>query len=178
VTSVADAYFLGSLNDLARVIHERNVRLGFYGGAERPFDGMLMNVVTEASEAQEEWRDGRGFNEHHWSVKDTLSGEWFKVGVNGKLMLRNSTAWGYREAEPVGLPDHDPEWVELTPELLRNLPNMIGHFKPEGIPSELADIIIRVLDICGFHGIDIAHALADKMAYNETRQYRHGGKRS
>ena len=48
--------------------------------------------------------------------------------------------------------------------------------KPEGIPSELADIIIRVLDICGLYGIDIESAVRAKMAYNRTRPHRHGGK--
>ena len=48
--------------------------------------------------------------------------------------------------------------------------------KPEGIPSELADIIIRVLDICGLYGIDIESAVRAKMAYNATRPHRHGGK--
>lgn len=49
-------------------------------------------------------------------------------------------------------------------------------WKPEGIPAELADIIIRVLDICGHYGIDIESALRTKTAYNQTRTYRHGEK--
>ena len=49
--------------------------------------------------------------------------------------------------------------------------------KPMGFPSELADIVIRVFDLCGFLGIDIAEVIRIKMAYNETRPYRHGGKK-
>lgn len=49
-------------------------------------------------------------------------------------------------------------------------------FKPEGVPSELADVIIRVLDMCGEHGIDIEAALRDKHEFNKTRSHRHGGK--
>jgi NTP pyrophosphatase (non-canonical NTP hydrolase) len=49
--------------------------------------------------------------------------------------------------------------------------------KPEGVPSELADIIIRVLDLAEINGIDIDLALETKMAYNRTRPYRHGGKK-
>lgn len=48
--------------------------------------------------------------------------------------------------------------------------------KPEGVVSELADIIIRVADLCGLYGIDLQSALDEKLAYNETRSYRHGGK--
>lgn len=46
--------------------------------------------------------------------------------------------------------------------------------KPEGVPSELADVIIRVLDICGNRGIDISAAVKAKLDYNRTREYKHG----
>lgn len=49
--------------------------------------------------------------------------------------------------------------------------------KPEGIPIELADVIIRVLDYCGYAGIDIDAAISQKHEYNKTRPYRHGGKK-
>lgn len=48
--------------------------------------------------------------------------------------------------------------------------------KPEGIPIEMADAIIRILDACEFYGIDIERALELKHEYNLTRPYRHGGK--
>lgn len=48
--------------------------------------------------------------------------------------------------------------------------------KPEGLPSELADIVIRVFDIAGALDIDMAEAIAKKTHYNETRSYKHGGK--
>lgn len=48
--------------------------------------------------------------------------------------------------------------------------------KPCGFPIELADICIRVFDVCGAFGIDIDSAIAMKMQYNETRPFRHGGK--
>ncbi len=49
--------------------------------------------------------------------------------------------------------------------------------KPVGLPSELADVVIRVLDMSGALGIDLESVIAEKMAYNERRPYRHGGKR-
>lgn len=48
--------------------------------------------------------------------------------------------------------------------------------KPEGIPTELADVIIRIFDYCGCAGIDIENAIIEKIAYNRSRPYRHGGK--
>lgn len=51
-----------------------------------------------------------------------------------------------------------------------------GPHKPCGVPSEMADEIIRVLHFCGKHGIDIEAAVVEKMAYNDSRPFRHGGK--
>ena len=48
--------------------------------------------------------------------------------------------------------------------------------KPEGIPSELADVVIRVMDMAGYYGINMESIIIEKMAYNKTRPYRHGGK--
>ena len=48
--------------------------------------------------------------------------------------------------------------------------------KPCGIPSEMADIIIRVMHFCGKHGIDIQKAVAEKMRYNDSRPHKNGGK--
>ena len=46
--------------------------------------------------------------------------------------------------------------------------------KPEGIPAELADIVIRVFDLAGWLEIDLDHAILEKMVYNETRPPKHG----
>lgn len=51
-----------------------------------------------------------------------------------------------------------------------------SRYKPIGLPSELADAIIRILDTCGALGIDIDEAVRVKHAFNETRIHRHGGK--
>lgn len=50
--------------------------------------------------------------------------------------------------------------------------------KPEGLPSELADIVIRVFDLAGAWKIDLLQAMATKHRYNISRPFRHGGKRS
>lgn len=48
--------------------------------------------------------------------------------------------------------------------------------KPEGFPVELVDTMIRILDIMGHFDIDVDRVMGIKMAYNKTRDYRHGGK--
>lgn len=51
----------------------------------------------------------------------------------------------------------------------QNRPN-----KPEGVPSELADIVIRVFDIAGWVGLDLEKEITDKLDYNLTRSQKHG----
>lgn len=48
--------------------------------------------------------------------------------------------------------------------------------KPHGLPSELADILIRVGDDAGAVGVDLDHATRVKLDFNKTRSHRHGGK--
>ena len=52
-----------------------------------------------------------------------------------------------------------------------------GNDKMEGIPSELADVVIRVMDMCGYYGIDLEAAILEKIQYNKSRPYKHGGKK-
>jgi len=49
--------------------------------------------------------------------------------------------------------------------------------KPEGVPIELADVVIRIFDFCGLHKINLQSAIVTKMVYNQSRPHRHGGKK-
>lgn len=46
----------------------------------------------------------------------------------------------------------------------------------DSFEDELADSIIRILDLCGHLNIDIQQHIELKMKYNETRPYKHGKK--
>lgn len=48
--------------------------------------------------------------------------------------------------------------------------------KPIGFDSEMADIVIRVADLCGHLHIDLERAVGEKMAFNKIRGHKHGGK--
>lgn len=54
---------------------------------------------------------------------------------------------------------------------------IIANPKPEGVGSEAADVLVRLLDTCQRHNIDLFAQWRRKMDYNWTRPYRHGGKK-
>lgn len=48
--------------------------------------------------------------------------------------------------------------------------------KPEGMAVELADAVIRIMDLCGALDLDLQGAIETKHEFNATRSHRHGGK--
>lgn len=46
--------------------------------------------------------------------------------------------------------------------------------KPCGLPTELADIVIRTCDLAGSLGIDLEAAVRQKHEFNKTRPHKHG----
>lgn len=46
----------------------------------------------------------------------------------------------------------------------------------ENFAEELADVVIRVFDLCGFMNIDLGTEIDKKMAKNRLRPHMHGGK--
>jgi hypothetical protein len=58
--------------------------------------------------------------------------------------------------------------------LLDTCPHADHRDKPEGQAVEMIDCVIRILDWCGKEGIDVDGVMRRKMAYNETRPYKHG----
>jgi NTP pyrophosphatase (non-canonical NTP hydrolase) len=49
--------------------------------------------------------------------------------------------------------------------------------KPEGVGSEFADILIRLLDMAKEHGIDLEAEYERKISHNRVRGWKHGGKK-
>ena len=112
------------------------------------------------------------------------------------MNINELVAVSYQQAKDKGFHDHDDKVtfgdrialihteVSEALEAYResgdpscNYPRTEQAGKPEGVPSELADVVIRVADLCGTYGIDLQAAIEEKLAYNKTRPYRHGGKK-
>lgn len=73
-------------------------------------------------------------------------------------------------------------WEALRRQQLDKPCDKAEKMREHGIPEltcveeELADIVIRALDTARDMGVDIARAVEAKDAYNQTRDYRNGGK--
>jgi NTP pyrophosphatase (non-canonical NTP hydrolase) len=52
-----------------------------------------------------------------------------------------------------------------------------GHQKPCGIPTELADVVIRIMGFCERYDIQLQSVIEEKLTYNAKRGFRHGGKK-
>ena len=89
----------------------------------------------------------------------TSKGWWEGDRNNGELIaLIHSEASEALEALRHGNPpsDHIPEF--------------------SGAEEEMADVIIRVLDLSAARGWRIGEAIIEKMRFNDRRSYKHGGK--
>ena len=51
------------------------------------------------------------------------------------------------------------------------------HINFTGVEEEFADVIIRIMDAAHHFDLKVAEAIIAKMAFNESRPYRNGGKK-
>jgi hypothetical protein len=134
------------INELTEEVHENAVKQGWWE-EKKSFGDIIALCHTELSEAFEEHRNGHKPTEIYFHC--TLDG----VSEDDECDDINKDCY-FREGNG----------------------DICVKAKPEGIPIELADCIIRILDYCGHEGIDIDHAIKIKHEYNKTRPYKHGNK--
>jgi len=114
---------------------------------------------------------------HEW----TESNEWHPLTIEKELMdfhLKISDAWkeigkgnglvevyfpSCKSCNYYGVKYRD---VDMMVRLLKHVKD--GH-KPEGFPIEIADLVIRILQTCAYHGIDLDKYMEVKHTYNLTR---------
>jgi len=140
------------IKDLVKQAHENAVKHGWWEKPKSPGE-LLVLIHSEVSEALEEIRNGHQMNETYYSGKIT----------SDEILCYKTIIIEGKSKSKFGLKEGSLPFIEIN--------------KPEGVPSELADIVIRVFDMCGYYGIDLYAAIKEKMAYNESRPYKHGGKK-
>ena len=84
----------------------------------------------------------------------------------------------YRNNEPQLWYEHKgKDWKWEGPQTLTdNTTGEVTLGKPQGIASELADVLIRIFDMADENDIPLAEVVIAKHAYNQTRPWKHGGK--
>jgi hypothetical protein len=160
----------GELNELAGDINYWSHEKGHWEAEEVPCDGhsvamprdpitKLMLIVQEVTEAFDEMRDGHAVDEVYWKWVEGPNPQSIEVKMwEGNQLYYNTVTSKWDLAT-------DAVWVEH------------GYVKkPEGVPVEIADIIIRALDFMHEMGIDVEETIRQKMQFNWTRPYRHGRK--
>jgi len=69
----------------------------------------------------------------------------------------------------------DKIWSDTMPRRIHE-GELAGAGKPIGVGPELADVFIRILDMCDIWGIDLEYEVHRVLQYGQTRPYRHGGR--
>lgn len=147
---------LTDLNAIADEAYRINVQSNF---EDEAFDLHSPFVAVEPGETLE------------WDQKDVRSLRNFQIS---KIALIMGEAAEAIEELRAGHPATETYYeTTLTPLEILTSDKVL---KPEGVPSELADIIIRTINFARSEGIDIVAAINEKMAYNATRPSMHGGK--
>lgn len=73
---------------------------------------------------------------------------------------------------------HILSWLMLITSEVSEAAEEVRKGTPEKFVDELADVIIRTIDVAEALGLDIEQAVLAKMAKNDARPFKHGGKRA
>jgi hypothetical protein len=164
---------------LVRVAHGMAVEKGWWddGIAARPIENIVNNFHSEVSEAWEQYRDGRmatWYSDPNAVLEGRLSKpEGFYVEL-ADLLIRIADAAGAHRIEVGELYFSGPGFSMATNKTISRLHCLIGKCDP----FRFADMINVCLSFAADNNHDLWATIREKLAYNATRPYRHGGKRA
>lgn len=109
----------------------------------------LALIVTEAAEAIEEVRNGESLTKNYYTISGERVHREYELETEGSIWVSDDglAAWS------IDIPA-----------------------KPEGLPSEVADIVIRCIDLAFLLSFPLFDVVDEKLDYNDTRQALHGKK--
>lgn len=137
---------MSTISELQKQIHENAKSKGFWD--REPNTGeKLMLIVSEVSEAMEADRTGNYYDNNTR----------YKVG---KDLTKNGATWAFDIVD-----SNNGAWLNWFISEVKN-----------SLSDELADAVIRIMDLCEYKGIDLEWHIQQKMKYNATRPHMHGKK--
>lgn len=144
-----------SLNQLRDEIHANAKEKGFCD-SKKEVGTMLMLIVSELAEALEADRSNYfcDFRKYEECRKEAFE---FK----------------HKQETDVRFMPRSPSSIQSSEEIEKEAFEI---YIKNTFEDELADVIIRVLDICGYFNIDIERNVLAKMEYNKTREKMHSKK--
>lgn len=157
-----------TLSEWQAEVREVNEANGWHD-TERTFGDEAALLHSEVSEMFEAYRDN-GTADFSGLQFTADEGYGIRSAEAARAIARFNDYRGFQ------VTDADAEAFSFTRDELMALA-ADGISKPEGVGSEAADILIRLLDFVGRYDIDLAWEVERKLAFNRTRGHRHGGKR-
>lgn len=168
--------FLTSFENLVRAAHDNSKEKGFWGELstapatcqtfvmDEPNHGeKLMLMVSELAEAFEAVRKGKA-----------------DAPCDKDCMILDPTVTDVQEIQckrcdgKGTVPNHISEEIVCTSCAGTRTIKVTGTRRLTNMEEELADVVIRVADYCGYKGIDLGRCILAKMGYNRSRPYMHG----
>lgn len=142
------------LRDLQKRIGEANAKQGFHERGDAIRDASR-NVTSDLDKA---WNDAelRDYATTRLALITTEVAEAIEEIRHGRAV--DETYYLYDDGESEA-PRLDPQGKPR---------------KSEGVPSELADVVIRAFDFAHEFDIDLAAMIDEKISFNATREFRHG----
>lgn len=139
------------LNEACREQHELVMKKGF---EHQPIATNLMLIVSELSEAMEADRHNRHADIESWCNETPIT---VQNIADDEILYR----------KPDG---HFTDKESAQQMCVRAFEKNIK----DTFEDEIADAFLRLMDLCGEHGIDIERHIKLKAEYNKTRPPKHG----
>jgi hypothetical protein len=153
----------------------------------RNFGEIMMLAVSELAEALECYRTGKPITEI-WIENDKPEGFSIEIADAVIRLLDNLVAAGalIKGHDALGedqvlLGLNAGQVTNIPEQLLRITADLCSAYYYAPAPTEspaklIGQALINILVFCHYHDIDIRAAVTQKMQYNASRPYRHGGK--
>lgn len=133
-----------------------------------PYDSVLANGLNAAAKHIHQANKDKGFwdSERETGTLLMLCVSELSEALEADRKNRNANIKGYCEVMDGYTPEDSPLSFESS----------FKNFVKDTFEDELADTVIRILDLCGARGIDLEKHIDLKLKYNATRERMHGKK--